>query len=114
LTLHRGDVVLVAFPNSDLETFKKRPALVVQNDQAQTGLPQIVLALITSNLGRTGATRVIVRRSSKAGARMRLFVDSVVVCDVLQTTGTDAIADVIGECPLMDDIDEALRFALGL
>jgi hypothetical protein len=28
--LERGDVVLVWFPNSDLITFKQRPALVVE------------------------------------------------------------------------------------
>jgi len=95
LTLHRGDVALVAFPNSDLKTYKKRPALVVQKDAVDTGLAQVVLALITSNLHRTGETRVLVRRNSKAGARMRLFVDSVVVCDVLQTIAIDAIVNVI-------------------
>lgn len=31
---NRGDVVLVRFPNSDLKTYKKRPALVVQRDAA--------------------------------------------------------------------------------
>ena len=40
--LKRGDVILVWFPNSDLKTFKRRPALVVQADNLQTGLPQVV------------------------------------------------------------------------
>lgn len=34
----RGDVVLVLYPNSDLRTAKKRPALVVQADNLETGL----------------------------------------------------------------------------
>ena len=114
MTLHRGDVVLVAFPNSDLKTFKKRPALVIQNDRAETGLPQVLLAMITSNMNRTGATRVPIRGSSAAGAQMRLFTDSMIVCDVLQTTVSDAVLGVIGKCPEMDDVDEALRFALAL
>jgi mRNA-degrading endonuclease toxin of MazEF toxin-antitoxin module len=45
---------------------------------------------------------------------MRLFVDSVVVCDVLQTVGADAIVRAIGSCPSMNEIDAALRFTLGL
>jgi mRNA interferase MazF len=48
----RGDVVLVLFPNSDSVTFKRRPALVVQADDLNTGLPQIVLTMITSNVAR--------------------------------------------------------------
>jgi len=50
--LKRGDVVLVLFPNSDLVTFKRRPALVVQASNLDTGLPQVVIAMITSNITR--------------------------------------------------------------
>lgn len=32
-TYQRGDVILVLFPNSDLRTAKRRPALIVQADQ---------------------------------------------------------------------------------
>jgi mRNA interferase MazF len=80
----------------------------------ETGLAQVVLSLITSNLKRTGATRVVVSRASPAGRQMRLFVDSVVVCDVIQTTEADAIVGVIGVCPIMPEIDKALRFLLDL
>ncbi len=50
----RGEIVLVLFPNADLVSFKKRPALVVQADNLATGLPQTVVALITSNISRAG------------------------------------------------------------
>src|SRR5206468_2047496 len=46
----RGDVVLVLFPHSDLSTAKLRPALVVQADNLQTGLPRVIVAMITSRL----------------------------------------------------------------
>jgi hypothetical protein len=36
----RGNVVLVLFPDSNLRTAKRRPALVVQADNLQTGLSQ--------------------------------------------------------------------------
>ena len=45
----RGDVILVLFPHSDLRTAKPRPALVVQADNLQTGLPQVVIAMITAD-----------------------------------------------------------------
>ena len=48
----RGDFVLVLFPNSNLLTAKRRPAVVIQADQLQTGLPQTIVAIITSNLSR--------------------------------------------------------------
>jgi mRNA-degrading endonuclease toxin of MazEF toxin-antitoxin module len=35
---NRGDVVLVLFPESNLRTAKRRPALVVQADNLATGL----------------------------------------------------------------------------
>lgn len=44
----RGDVMLVLFPNADLRTAKRRPALVVQADNLQTGLSQVIVAMITS------------------------------------------------------------------
>jgi mRNA interferase MazF len=35
--LKRGYVVLVLFPNSDLVTFKRRPVLVVEANELDTG-----------------------------------------------------------------------------
>ena len=48
----RGDVVLVLFPNSNLRTAKTRPALVVQADDLQTGLSQVTVAMISSQMSR--------------------------------------------------------------
>ena len=42
-TYKRGDVILVKFPYSDLVRYKKRPALVVQNETVVTGLSQRVV-----------------------------------------------------------------------
>jgi hypothetical protein len=39
----RGDVVLVLFPDSNLRTAKRRPALIIQADDLNTGLPQSAL-----------------------------------------------------------------------
>jgi mRNA interferase MazF len=38
MLIKRGDVVRVYFPNSDLVSSKRRPALVVQADNLATGL----------------------------------------------------------------------------
>ncbi len=47
---NQGDVVLVLYPDSNLRTAKRRPALVVQADGLGTGLPQTIVAMITSNM----------------------------------------------------------------
>ena len=51
-TCKRGDVVLVLFHHTDLRTAKTRPALVVQADNLQTGIPQVIVAMITSRMFR--------------------------------------------------------------
>ena len=61
----RGDVVLVLFPDSNLRTAKRRPALVVQADNLGTGLPQVIVAMITSNMVRAGyLSRVTIKQAS--------------------------------------------------
>jgi mRNA interferase MazF len=114
MTFRRGDVVLVRYPDSNLTTYKKRPALVVQADALGTGLPQCIVACITSNLGRTGPTRVVVRRTSPEGQAMGLLTDSVVMTDNLATVLDREIDKVIGRCPAMAPVDAALRRTLGL
>src|SRR5438445_12524516 len=95
--LRRGDVVLVLFPNSDLVTFKRRPALVVQADNLDTGLPQIVIAMITSNVARRGhASRVFVSLDSAAAKGSGLLTDSVIMTDNLTTSLDKAIVGKLG------------------
>lgn len=82
----RGDVVLVLFPNSDLRTAKTRPAVVVQADDLQSGLAQVIVAMITSKMFRTShPSRVRVLVSSSEGRQSGLLTDSVVMTDNLAT-----------------------------
>lgn len=111
----RGDVVLILFPNSDLQTFKKRPALVVQADNLQTGLPQVIVALITSNMQRGGhESRVEILRDSVAGKQSGLQNDSIVVTDNLATVQEKFIDKVIGSFPQMIVVELALAHTFGL
>ena len=112
---NRGDVVLVLFPDSNLRTAKRRPALVVQADHLQTGLPQTVVAMITSNAARAGHTsRVAISPSSLEGRQMGLRADSIVMTDNLATVLENEIDRTIGRCGLMHAIDAALRHTLAL
>lgn len=115
MTTKRGDVVLVLFPRSDQRGWDRRPALVVQADGLATSLPQVVLAMITTNLSRAGhSSRVLVPLSSEAGIASGLLADSVIMTDNLATVLDKAIHSVIGLIPNMVDVDSALRHTLAL
>jgi mRNA interferase MazF len=110
----RGDVILVLYPNSDLRTAKTRPALIVQADDIHTGLPQVVVVMITSRLFRANhPSRAVVRVSTPVGQQSGLLTDSVVMTDNLATVAEVAIDRVIGTLP-MTDVDTALRYTLKL
>ena len=110
----RGDVILVKLPYSDLVRYKKRPALVVQDETVETGLSQRVVVQITSNLERTGETRVPVRKDSPEGLAMGLLSDSVIITDHLAMVLPREIDKVIGRCSCLPEVETALRRVLGL
>src|SRR3990172_3215664 len=73
MPFNRGQVALALFPDSNLRTAKKRPVLVVQADNLGTGLPQNIVAMITSNLARAGhPSRVSVSLATVPGQQSGL------------------------------------------
>ena len=111
----RGDVVLLLFPNSDLQTAKRRPALVIQRDDLNSGLPQIIIAMISSNLARRGhASRIFVSRDSTAGKAAGLRLDSVVMTDNLATVLETELDSILGRLPDLELVDVALKHTLAL
>ena len=82
----RGDVILALFLDSNLQTAKKRPVLIFQADDLQTNLPQIIVAMITSNLSRKShPSRVLIELATSDGKQSGLISDSVVATDNLAT-----------------------------
>jgi len=115
MQVDRGDVVLVLFPDSNLRTAKRRPVLVVQADNLQTGLQQVIVAMISSNMSRVGhASRVSISKTSTNGQQMGLRTDSVVMADNLATILEHEIDKLIGKCPIMHEVNKALRNTLAL
>ncbi len=114
MSYSRGEVVLVRFPNSDLITYKKRPALVIQDEHVKTGLNQRLVVQITSNLKRKGKTRVLVRKNSQEWKNMGLLGDSVIVADNIATVVEREVDKAIGRCTVMPEVDKALRRILRL
>lgn len=112
--LKRGDVALVLFPNSDRVSAKPRPALVVQTDHLQTGLSQIVVVMISSQMTRSNhPSRVTILKNSPEGQQSGLLMDSVVMTDNLATIVFSAVYRVIGSLNMIS-IDSALKCTLGL
>ena len=111
----RGEVVLVLFPNSDLRTAKRRPALVIQRNNLDSGLAQTIIAMISSNLARRGhPSRVFVGVNSVAGKTAGLRLDSVIMADNLATVLDSEIDSVLGNFPEMKTVDAALKHTLEL
>jgi mRNA interferase MazF len=111
----RGDVVLVLFPNSDLRTAKRRPALVIQRDELNNGLAQTIVAMISSNLARRGhPSRIVAARDSAAGKAAGLRLDSVIMTDNLATILESELDAVLGHFTEMNAVDAALKHTLAL
>ncbi len=110
----QGDVVLVLFPNSDLITAKTRPAVVVQSDNLETGLPQIIVAMVTSQMSRSQhPSRLTILICTPEGQRSGLILDSVVMTDNLTTVTLSAISRVIGSIEI-DNLHKSLCNTFGL
>ena len=107
-------MVLVWFPNSDLITFKQRPALVVEANNLETGIPQVVVSMITSNAVRRGhPSRVFIPMDSPAGQAAGFRTDSVVT-DNLATILHKAISVRPGHLDDLSQVEAALRTTLAL
>jgi mRNA interferase MazF len=115
MTCRRGEIVLVLFPDSNLRTSKRRPALIVQADGLGADLPQTLVEMITSNVSRAGhPSRVIVRVDDHAAAGSGLLQDSVIMTDNLATIHHSEIDRAIGSPGSMTEVDAALRTTLAL
>ena len=111
----RADVILALFPDSNLQTAKKRPVLIVQADDLQTNLPQIIVAMITSNLSKKShPSRVLIELSTTAGKQSGLLSDSLIATDNLATLHEKFIDRKLGSLPDMDEVEKALAHTFGL
>lgn len=104
----RGDVVLVLFPDSNLRTGKRRPALVIQADNLNTGLRQTIVAMITSNMLRADhPSRVKLLLNSPGGRQTHILMDSVVMTDNLATVIENEVDRVLGSLDDMSEVETA-------
>ncbi|MEL7068171.1 MAG: type II toxin-antitoxin system PemK/MazF family toxin [Cyanobacteria bacterium J06581_3] len=115
MTYKRGDIVLVLFPDSNLRTAKRRPVLVIQADDLNTGLSQTIVAMVTSNLSRAShPSRVSVDLKTPEGKKSGLLLPSVIMTDNLATVLYSAIDRRIGFWSKMATVDSALLRTMGI
>ena len=108
----RGDVILVRYPFSSGGGFKRRPALVVQNDRDNARLTNTIIAMITSQTARVyEATQLLIDISTPEGQRSGLRQDSAVICTNLFTIEKRLVLQRIGVLSgnLMSQIDACLK-----
>lgn len=111
----RSDVILALFPDSNLQTSKKRPVLIVQADNLQTNLPQIIVTMITSNLSRNGhPSRILIEISTAIGKQSGLLTDSLIATDNLATLHEKFIDKKLGSLSNMETVEQALAHTFGL
>ena len=109
------DSTLVWFPDSNLMTTKKRPAVVLQSNNLQTGLGQLIIGMITSNLIRKGHTsRIFVDIHTEMGQRTGLLGDSIIMTDNIATVRLSEIYRRIGTFTDLNVLKESLKHTFGL
>ncbi len=113
----RGDVVQVDFPFTDIPQWKKRPAVVVQNDRDNQKIRKTVVAMITGNLSRlSDPSHLLVDPSTVEGASSGLHGRSLVSCNNLYTLEQDCIRKRLGHLSnvLKQKLNDCLKAALEL
>ncbi len=110
----RGDIFLVNFnPTVGSEIQKIRPALILQNDIANTYSPLTIVAAISSYQENEDLYPVEVYvEKNKTG----LLKDSVILLNQIQTIDKQRIIKKLGsvEASIMNEVNWALQISLGI
>jgi mRNA interferase MazF len=115
--MRRGEIRLVDLdPTRGAEASKRRPAIVVSNDTANStaarlGRGVITVVPVTSNVERVYAFQVLLAR-----APIGLDRDSKAQAEQVRSIAIERVGVRLGVVPanLMQDLDEALRLHLAL
>ena len=117
----KGDVVLVSFPYTTDEgqtQTKRRPAVIISNDNNNARLDDVLLVPLTSNVTRAGRepTQVVVSMDSQEGKAGGLRLDSVIDCTVIATIPKTLLVSKIGQFPqeTMERVDQCLMIAMSI
>ena len=113
--MNRGDVVLVDFTRVAGPTAKRRPAVVVQNDNDNRRMTNTIVAMITGNVSRSGEpTQLPIDPATADGAGRDSARIGRQLLEPLhhQAAGCRPYARPFGPA-LLVQIDKCLKVALG-
>jgi mRNA-degrading endonuclease toxin of MazEF toxin-antitoxin module len=108
VSLRRGRVYLIEFPNIDFRTWKPRRALLVQHPSVCGLYRDLLVAAITSAIETVGPTRILVEKDTAEGRAMGRRTDSVIALDNLATVPESRRMRQLGTCPIMRAVDVTL------
>ena len=115
ILLHRGDIVLVPFPFTNLSTQKVRPAIVISPDPQST---DILIAFISSVLpaGELTKSDYLLKKSHPDFAKTGLKKESVFKMNKLLTIERTKILRRLGRVSseIQKELDLCLQYATGL
>lgn len=118
MSLARGDVVILDFPQGPGQSPKRRPAVVVQSDHNNGRLNTSIFAMITSNVRLAGIepAQLLIDVATPDGQQSGLAKTSAVKCENLYTLPQPIVRKTIGRltASLMHQLDAALKASLAL
>jgi mRNA interferase MazF len=114
MSCKQGDLVSVWFPDSNLLTVKKRPGIVLQKDNLNTGLDQLIIGMVTTNLARRRhGCRIFVDITTPLGQATGLISNTVIMSDNMATVLSSEIHRKLGTYTDLDALKTAIKFTFG-
>ena len=106
-----GDVVLVSFPFTNLQTTKKRPAVVISRPVYQQNRPDVILMAITSQIRQPLATGEAFLQDWQAAG----LVKSSVLKPLIATIEQSCIIKIMGKLSVADreNLSKTIQIILG-
>lgn len=104
----QGDIVLIPVPFTDLSTNKRRPVLILSNNDYNSKTNDVVVVAITSNIIAKNYTVFITGKDLLEGS---LKVDSCIRVDKIYTLSKNIIIKKFGTVNqiIMEDVKEKLN-----
>jgi len=104
----QGDILLIPIPYSDLTSNKKRPVLVLSNDEYNTKTEDIIVVAITSNITSKEYSILISNKDLQEG---NLQVNSCIRVDKIYTLSQSIVIKKFGAVKpeIINNVKEKLR-----
>ena len=115
--MKRGEIRLIDFdPVRGSEADKRRPAVIVSNDGANTTAQRLGRGVITVVPVTSNVTKVYPFQVLLTAAKSGLQVDSKAQAEQVRSVAVERVGKRIGQLPAetVDALDEALRLHLAL